>query len=147
MIENIFIREYSKEDKSRLLEIVKQNIPKCFAESELADYDNYLDHETEKYYVICEEEKIIGAGGINFEGFSAIISWDVIDPAYQAKGIGKKLLEYRISVIKSTRNIENIFVRTSQKTYRFYAKNGFQLKKVIKDYWADGFDLYYMEFI
>lgn len=147
MLENIVIRQYTAEDKSRLLEIVQQNIPKCFAETELDDYDNYLKNEIEQYYVVCADEKIIGAGGINFEGISAIISWDLIDPAYQAKGAGKKLLEHRISIIKAMRNIDNIFVRTSQKTYRFYAKSGFQLKKVIKDYWAPGFDLYYMEYL
>jgi len=37
-------------------------------------------------------------------------------------------------------------VRTSQFVYGFYEKHGFELKKVVKNYWAQGFDLYDMEY-
>ena len=51
MNNELIIREYNSEDKPKLLEILKLNVPKYFAESEIVDLYNYLDHEIDKYYV------------------------------------------------------------------------------------------------
>ena len=146
MNNELIIREYNSEDKPKLLEILKLNVPKYFAESEIVDLDNYLDHEIDKYYVLVFENQIIGAGGINFEENNTIgkISWDFIHPNFQGIGAGTKLLEYRLEILKSMNEIKTISVRTSQLVYKFYQKNGFVLKEVKNDYWAQGFDLYNM---
>tara|TARA_B110000285_G_scaffold234402_1_gene311224 strand:+ start:2948 stop:3142 length:195 start_codon:yes stop_codon:yes gene_type:complete len=60
-------------------------------------------------------------------------------------GIGRKLLNHRLSLLKSEKSIQKIIVRTSQITFLFYEKFGFELKEVKKDYWSKGFDLYHME--
>ena len=140
------IRTYTKDDKEKLLNIISLNVPEYFAESEIEDYNLYLEHEVEDYFVVVEEGEMVGAGGINYklhEG-TAYISWDVIHPAYQNKGIGRNLLNYRISLISDNRNINKTIVRTSQLVYRFYEKNGFVLKEIHHDYWAKGYDMYYM---
>ena len=51
------------------------------------------------------------------------------------------LLEHRITILKDINSIEKIIVRTSQLTYTFYEKSGFEIIKIVKDYWAKGFDL------
>ncbi|WP_217636953.1 GNAT family N-acetyltransferase [Flavobacterium degerlachei] len=114
----------------------------------MEDFEYYLEHKIEKYYIIAIEQQIIGAGGINFEanGKTAKISWDFIDPKFQGLGIGQSLLKYRIDLLKSMDNITTIMVRTSQLAYKFYEKNGFILKEIEKDYWAKGFDLYSMTY-
>lgn len=140
------IREYTSLDKSRLLEILKLNIPEYFAESEIEDLSNYLDNEIEKYFVVERDNKIVGAGGINFKNHykTGIISWDFIHPKYQKLGIGKKLLQHRLDILKSIESIETISVRTSQLTFQFYEKNDFILTEIKKDYWAKGLDMYKM---
>jgi ribosomal-protein-alanine N-acetyltransferase len=148
MNNELIIREYNFEDKPKLLEILKLNVPKYFAESEIVDLNNYLDHEIDKYYVLVFENQIIGAGGINFEENNTIgkISWDFIHPDFQGIGAGTKLLKHRLEILKSMHEIKTISVRTSQLVYKFYQKNGFVLKEVINDYWAQGFDLYNMTY-
>lgn len=148
MNEAIIIRPYQTSDQSTLLDLIDLNIPNYFAFSEKEDFENYLEHERELYFVISLDDKIVGCGGINFQDKKTIgiISWDIIHPDYQGKSLGTKLLQHRIAVLKSMSTLKRIIVRTSQLTYPFYEKHGFELKEKIVDYWAKGFDLYYMEF-
>jgi len=60
--------------------------------------------------------------------------------------LGTKLLNYRIDKLNSFESIQKITVRTSQVAYKFYEKQGFKLFEIKKDYWAEGFDLYNMEY-
>ncbi len=148
IMENLKIRAYHPNDKPKLLAILKLNIPMYFAESEIADLNDYLENDIEQYFVIESANSIIGAGGINIEdnGTTGKISWDFIDPEFQGKGAGRKLLQYRIDLLKSIKGIKNIRVRTAQLTYQFYEKSGFVLKYTEKDYWSEGFDLYEMDY-
>ena len=141
------IRPYKPEDKADLIELIRLNTPQYFDKSEEADLVNYLEHERETYFVVDEDHQIVGCGGINYEAKSTIgiISWDIIHPKYQGQGIGKKLLLHRINVLKDDSQINSIRVRTSQHTDKFYAKCGFSLEFITKDYWAKGYDLYQMK--
>lgn len=141
------IKSYSPEYKLDLLHLLRLNTPHYFNQSEEIDLMKYLDEQIEDYYVIELNNKIIGCGGINYEPNknAAIISWDIIHPDFQRKGLGKELLTYRIDRIKKMGIYPQVIVRTSQFTNKFYEKNGFKLIKSVKDYWAKGIDLYYME--
>lgn len=141
------IRKYTTKDKKAVLSLFRNNTPNYFDISEEIDLENYLDTEIEDYFVVEENLQIIGAGGINYFPLekTARISWDIIDPISQGKGIGKQLTQFRINHIIKKPEIGLIVVRTSQHVYQFYEKMGFKLEKVVKDYWAKDFDLYYME--
>ncbi len=140
------IRSYNPEDKTALIALLKLNIPHYFAPSEESDFVEYLDNHVEDYFVVEENGQLVGAGGINYFAASgqARISWDVIHPAFQGKGIGRKLTQFRIEHIKKNSAIGQIVVRTTQLVYNFYQKLGFRLEKTEKDFWAKGFDLYQM---
>jgi len=140
------IRKYSNEDKDKILGLLKLNIPKYFDPSEENDLKNYLDKEVEDYFVVELESVIVGAGGINYfpEEKIARISWDMIHPDYQGKGVGKSLIKYRIDYIKAKNLFKIIEVRTSQLVADFYNKMGFELVNIEKDYWAKDYDLYQM---
>ncbi|MEM5567001.1 GNAT family N-acetyltransferase [Psychroserpens sp. AS72] len=140
------IRAYTSQDKSKLIELLRQNTPEYFAASEEIDFVNYLHNDIEDYFVYEEDSKIIGCGGINYfpEEKSARISWDMIDPKSHGKGIGKKITQHRIHHINANPNIDFIIVRTTQLVYKFYEKMGFELQNIEKDFWAKDFDLYEM---
>jgi len=144
----VLIKEYKNSDKVKVINLLKLNTPTYFSPEEEKDLLYYLDNEIEKYYVIEVDNQIIGSGGINFENdkTTGIISWDILHPEFQKKGFGTLLLKYRIGVLSSIETIKTITVRTTQLTYEFYQKNGFELNEVKKDYWAEGFDLYKMEY-
>ncbi|WP_394330762.1 GNAT family N-acetyltransferase [Cesiribacter andamanensis] len=66
-------------------------------------------------------------------------------PEAQGRGLGSQLLAHRLAMLRQHPEVATIVVRTSQLVYRFYEKGGFTLKEVVQEYWAPGFDLYYME--
>ncbi len=141
------IREYATDDKATVIGLLQLNIPQYFAPEEEQDFIEYLEKYREDYFVVEVDGLIIGAGGINYvdEGKTARISWDVFHPKAQGKGWGTKLTQHRIDRIKTNPVVSVICVRTSQMAYKFYAKCGFELKEVVPNYWAKGFDLYRME--
>ncbi|MBR9922358.1 MAG: GNAT family N-acetyltransferase [Bacteroidetes bacterium] len=140
------IRQYSRADKEQLTALLRRNIPEYFHPGELKDYDEYLDLHLEKYFVYEVENDILGCGGINYsdDRQTARLSWDIVHPKHHRKGIGKKLLEHRVSLLKSDPDLRQIAVRTTQHAYKFYEQNGFTLVRTEKDFWAKGFDLYFM---
>ena len=87
------IRAYSITDKPKIIELLRKNTPEYFDSSEEKDLNNYLENEVEEYFVYEINSEIIGAGGINYfsEEKIARISWDMIAPNSQGKGIGKVL--------------------------------------------------------
>ena len=144
----ITIREYQSTDKYALIDLIRLNTPKYFAINEEADLNEYLDTKRELYYVLLFDKKIVGCGGINFADNKTIgkISWDILHPQYQGKSLGTQLLKHRIEILKSISSIQKITVRTSQLAYKFYEKRGFVLNEIKRDFWAKGFDMYYMEY-
>ncbi|HRP88942.1 MAG TPA: N-acetyltransferase [Edaphocola sp.] len=148
MTNSITIRAYKTDDKIAVLNLIRLNTPKYFAPEEEEDLKKYLESKRELYYVLECDEKIVGCGGINFSDDKTIakISWDIFHPDYQGQSLGTNLLKHRLEIIKSKDNIKKITVRTSQVAFLFYEKNGFELFEIKKNYWAEGFDLYNMEF-
>lgn len=144
MKEEIIIRRFKIDDKAQLVEILKNNVPKYFAETEVNDYVEYIDSKLQDYYVAQLKDRIIAGGGINYDRNKQLakISWDIVDTSFQKQGIGSLLLKHRLEVIENKKNIKSIVVRTSQYAYEFYEKQGFKLLERHKDYWAKGFDMY-----
>src|SRR5688572_31327903 len=110
------IRPYTSHDNPELINLLRLNTPEYFAVSEENDFIDYLNNHAENYFVVEENGKIIGAGGINYlhENTEARISWDIIHPDFQGKGIGKELTLYRIEQIKNNPTVNVIYVRTTQ---------------------------------
>ena len=140
------IRPYIKDDKEKVLDLLRLNTPRYFHAAEEPDLLAYLDNSADHYFVVEKAGEIIGSGGFNLfpEQKTARISWDIIHPAHHGQGIGKQLTLYRLNEIRNNYEVGLITVRTTQLAYRFYEKLGFGLARTEKDFWAKGFDLYQM---
>lgn len=141
------IRPYTPSDKSEVLQLIKLNTPEYFTVPEHQQFSDFLDNEIEQYFVIEVDGKILGCGGINTskEKRSGVLSWGMIHPDYHQKRLGSKLAIFRIERLKSIPHVDIIEVNTTQKTFGFFKKLGFETTKIEKDYWAEGFDLYRMK--
>ncbi len=139
------IRPYTPADKPTLMELFKLNTPRYFHPSELQLFSNYLDNEVEDFFVVESDGVIRGAGGVNYHNSTGMLSWGLIHPDYHGMGMGSLLTRHRIAFLKSNPSVKEIITRTSQHTFGFYEKMGFELLKTEKDFWGNGFDLYYMK--
>ncbi|WP_128548246.1 GNAT family N-acetyltransferase [Larkinella soli] len=143
----INIRPYTPADREAVIGLLRLNTPRYFAESEEGDLIYYLENHAGHYFVLEEEGRMLGCGGFNLsdDGTVGKISWDFFHPEHQGRGLGSRLTRYRIEKLKEHASVKTVSVRTSQMAWRFYEKQGFELKEVVLDYWAPGFDLYRME--
>ncbi len=147
MNESLHIRPYTADDFNVLVSLLEQNIPESFAPSEANDFRIYLKERLEDYFVVELDGILAGSGGINYspDKCRGIISWDLIAPSQQGKGIGSALIKHRLNHLKSLGQITEVIVRTSQTAFPFYAKHGFEITYTEKDYWAPGYDLVEMK--
>lgn len=141
------IRKYKSTDQEQVIQLLRLNTPEYFSPDEEEDLVYYLAHHVEYYYGVEIDGVVVGCGGINLadDGITAKLSWDIVHPDHQGKGIGSALTKYRIERIREMEGIKTISVRTSQLVYPFYQKFGLELKEIVEDFWAEGFDMYRME--
>ena len=141
------IRPYKPSDHDALLKILKSNIPANFAPEEVDDFEQYLLLHGDHYQAFEYNGKVVGGSGYNVlpEAKEGRISWIFFDPAYTGKGLGSQLTYHVLGILKDEPQVEKLVVRTSQMASPFFEKFGFKLTQVLKDYWAKGIDLYYME--
>lgn len=140
------LRRYETGDKDQLLSIISDLTPSYFAYEECDQYKEYLEVSIEDYFIILDNGKLVGGGGINYlhDLNTARLSWDLIARTHQGKGLGKTLTKHRIETIRARFPEYKIEVRTSQLSFGFYKQMQFETIEIKQDYWAKGFDLYHM---
>lgn len=145
----INIRLYQTTDKQELLDILQVNVPTYFAQTEVDHLSEYLEQHIDLYFVAVDNDRIIGAAGVNrnYETASAALSWGYLHPDYHRKGIGSLLLKHRLEILIQDTKIKTIQVRTSQVVYSFFEKHNFKVIDIQKDYWAPGLDMYVMRYL
>jgi N-acetylglutamate synthase-like GNAT family acetyltransferase len=143
----MLIRSFNIDDKEKLADIFKLNVPKYFAANEIHDFEQYLSQYGETYLTIEHEGKIIGGTGyyVNTSDNSGRITWIFFHPDAKGGGSGKKAVEYCISILRADTRVNKLVVTTSQFAFKFFEKFGYETVKIEKEYWGAGLDLYLME--
>ena len=141
---------FSLKYKPQCIALFEDNTPVYFAPEEKEIFDNFLGRQNPPYHfylVESDNDLIIACGGIKEElgNRSAMLRWDIVKSEQQKHGVGSFLTRYRIARICENPKINVINLGTTQKTFSFYEKMGFQVKSVKKDGIALGLDEYYME--
>lgn len=152
------IRVYLAKDKEQCIAVFESNLPKYFAQEELAPFIQWLDvqgnnagpaysnSEKDAYYVIEENGKIVGCGGFYLVkgAKKANLAWGMIHRAYHKKGFGTALYLYREKEIHAHYPEYTITLGTSQHTFPFYEKMGMRVVANFKNGYGVGIDRYDM---
>lgn len=142
----LIIRNADQTDLDFLIKIFTLNIPKYFHKKELDDFKKYFNsNNIENYFVIESEGKILGAAGYAYENKqTANICWVFVDPDNHKNGLGTKLVNHCIDILKRDNQLNVIQLETSNLTYKFYEKLNFKIQYIKKEYWPNNDDLYFM---
>ena len=142
----LIIRNADHKDLNFLIKIFTLNIPKYFHKKELDDFKKYFNsNNIENYFIIESEGKILGAAGYAYENKqTANICWVFVDPDNHNNGLGTKLVNHCIDILKRDNQLNIIQLETSNLTYKFYEKLNFKIQYIKKEYWPNNDDLYFM---
>ena len=153
----ISIRPYTAADRQICIDIFKSNMPKYFHEDELPQFERWLvaqeqekplypENTIETYFLLEKDGIPIGCGGYYIDSTNpkAGFAWVMVHQHYHKKGLGRMLTEYRIEEIKRIYPHHTIHLDTSQYTYTFFEKFGFQVNKITENAYADGLHRYDM---
>lgn len=150
------IHPYTSADHQRCLEIFDSNVPKFFTVPERAQFEFWLNGQdkgvhaydisvAELYYVIEDNNEIVGCGGVGIEPRRATMAWGMVDNKYHGKGYGRALLEHRLQVWRDGFSSYPMDLNTSQHTYTFFEQYGFRVVKVTENGYSEGLHRYDME--
>ena len=141
------IQPYSKEFLKPCLSLFNSNVPSFFAIGEETLFQKYLARQNINYYILFDRHnRLVGCGGYEheIESKQMTLTWGMIDKRFHNNGYGRCLTDYRIQKITTEYPQLNIVLNTSQYTFEFYQKFGFQITKITKDYYSVGLDRYDM---
>jgi len=129
------------------LKLFRTNLSQFFDPSEEKLFKNYLMKDKITYYLFFNPSDIlVASSGYEYENKSNIITltWGMVDQKFHNQGYGTYMTEYRLKKIATEFPNTNIALNTSQHTFRFYEKFGFEVIKITKNGYGNGLDKYDM---
>ncbi len=140
------ILKYSEIHRESCLDIFQSNLDKYFADSELKEFEKYLDSIaiSESYFVVLKENEVVACGGYERSGKTVGLCWGMVHRNFHGHSIGTFLLEKRLETIAEKYGHCEVMIDTSQHTQGFYEKSGFSVKQTVKNGYAEGLDTVYM---
>lgn len=120
----------------------------CMLEEEIFENEprkkEYFEYEINendlsRMFVLKEKNEIIAYGGLWFLFENADIILVGVNPKYQGKGYGQKMLDHLLKVAKDNEcEFVHLEVRVSNvKAINLYKKNGFEIIRTRNGYYSD----------
>ncbi len=141
------IKLYSNKYLQDCLKLFRSNVPAFFDKKEESLFENFLVRDCLNYFLLFDMSyQLVAAGGYELEKQPNTISltWGMVHALFHKNGYGTVLTDFRLNSISNTFPKCDIILNTSQKTFRFYEKFGFELIKITNDYYGLGLDRYDM---
>lgn len=137
------LRAYTPADRDGCLAVFDSNAPDFFVPSERAEFAAFLDDLSGPYLVLEDETgRVVACGGYAIETgrATADLCWDMVLRELHGSGLGRRLVEARLSRILEEGAAEAVALRTSQHTRGFYERFGFATERVVTDGFFPGLD-------
>lgn len=138
------LRTYTAIDRDACLSIFDSNRPVYFAAEERAEFENFLNDPRCDYFVIEAKSEIVGCGGfwLDREQGRAGMVWGMVRNNHHLQGIGSYLLLARLQTIGLQAPDTIVLLNTSQHTFEFYIRFGFEVQKITENGYGPGLHRY-----
>lgn len=120
-------------DRARKQELKTANMEQVFVQLRDAPYLAYLLEC--KIYVAVNEDRIVGFIGLKPHELSFLY----VDPAFQKRGIGKKLIEFALDQLERPIKLDVFTDNLAAKA--LYRKYGFKVVKTVVEKWSDEYPI------
>lgn len=135
------IRAYGPADKAACIAVFDSNIPDYFDATEREMLSGFLDDPHGKYFVIEQNDQVIGSGGFAKEDRGkARFTWGMVHRDHHGAGLGRLMAEHRLKAIEQSGRYSEVELFTTPKVASFFEKFGFEQRKIDKDGFAPGMD-------
>ena len=142
------VRSYAPSNGEACLKLFQDLVPNFFTKREQTDFAAWLYSNPPHYYVVVDQEKVIGCGGIALkeDGKTATLCWGLVGLKHHRRGIGSLLLRHRLAEITACfPKAKRVCLVTTQKVQHFFQRHGFKILKVHKNRIGPGLDQVDME--
>ncbi|MFP6677668.1 MAG: GNAT family N-acetyltransferase, partial [Pirellulaceae bacterium] len=119
-------RRFNPRDRSDCVRVFGSNQPKFFRESELPDFEAFIDSAACPFFVVEQECVIVGCGGYGIHDGSQLadLCWGMVTPDYHGNHLREYLLLARLYEITSREQVNGVRLATSQHTDGFFRNMG-----------------------
>jgi N-acetylglutamate synthase-like GNAT family acetyltransferase len=141
----VLTRPYAPPDLTACLAVFDGNVPDFFAPTEREEFRAHLlalPDTAPAYLVLTHAGGVVACGGLtvaNGQGDARLV-WGMVSRDWQGRGLGRRLLQERLSLARGLLGLRTVSLSTSQHTRGFYAGAGFVLTGVVRDGFGAGLD-------
>lgn len=142
------LRRYTLDDLESCLAIFDRNVPRYFDPSDREEFSAFLRSVPGVYLVGSVQDRgVVACGGWYVREADPVagLTWGMVDPSLQGKGLGRALLEERLRQIREDGRARVIRLRTTQRVQGFFERAGFMKKETLADGFGPGLDRVDME--
>jgi GNAT superfamily N-acetyltransferase len=126
----LFLRPYLPRDRPACLALLRANTPVAFTPAEELAFVQWLDaHEAaapgQHYYVAERPGKFVGCGGFSLNPVGeAIPVWGMVAPAQHRQGIGRELLAYCLTALRTLHPNAPVHLDRAPRAAAFFQRCG-----------------------
>lgn len=144
--ETVILRGYEASDRERCLALFDTTAEPYFSDGDREEFAGFLDSGLASYFVVeADDGEVLGCGGFGLRDGRAVLTWGIVGAEFHGRGVGRFLLDERISRIRALGSVSVAEMNTSDETVGFFTKAGFKVTSHVEDGYRPGLDRYDLE--
>lgn len=137
----LVVRTFTRADFDACLRVFESNLPKYFAESERAEFVDFLGAHECEYLVVEVNGAVRACGGSDVQDGIGRLCWGMVEKSHHRSALGSALLAYRLnSLFLGAPKLQQIQLDTSQHSAAFFERFGFKVQGSVPNGFGEGLD-------
>jgi ribosomal protein S18 acetylase RimI-like enzyme len=137
----VVVRTFTRSDFDTCLRVFESNLPKYFAESERAEFVDFLGAHDGEYLVVELNGAVRACGGSHVKDGIGRLCWGMVEQSHHRAALGSALLVHRLNrMFSRALDLQQVQIDTSQHSAGFYERFGFKVQASVPNGFGEGLD-------